>query len=232
MRVNQEGKVEEAMAESHEMSEDGLTYTFKIREDAKWSNGDPVTAKDFEYAWKWVLDPANVDTDYAYQLYMIKGAEAAKEKGGSLGRCGIKVEDDHTLVVELEQPTAYFLELTAFYTFFPVNHKVVEGKADWAQEQSDNYVTNGPFLMESWKHKDKIVLKKNPEYWDADTVKLETINMLMIEDENTAKQMYDKGELDWLGSPTDSIPLAAIPAYKKEGRIEYFPTCWCLLLRI
>ena len=85
MRVNQEGKVEEAMAESYEMSDDGLTYTFKIREDAKWSNGDPVTAKDFEYAWKWVLDPANVDTDYAYQLYMIKGAEAAKEQGRFFG---------------------------------------------------------------------------------------------------------------------------------------------------
>ena len=110
------------------MSEDGLTYTFKIRPDAKWSNGDPVTAQDFEYAWKWVLDPANADTDYAYQLYMIKGAEAAKEQGGSLDDVGITVEDDHTLVVELEQPTAYFLELTAFYTFFPVNHKVVEGK--------------------------------------------------------------------------------------------------------
>ncbi len=223
MRVNQEGVVEEAMAESAEMSEDGLTYTFKIRPEAKWSNGDPVTAQDFEYAWKWVLDPANAETDYAYQLYMIKGAEDAKEKGGSLDDIAITVEDDHTLVVELAQPTAYFLELTAFYTFFPVNHKVAEGNAGWAQDQSANYVTNGPFLMESWKHKDIIVLKKNPDYWDADTVKLETINMLMIEDENTAKQMYDQGELDWLGSPTDSIPLAAIPDYKQKGLLNISP---------
>ncbi|HJF32672.1 MAG TPA: peptide ABC transporter substrate-binding protein [Sporosarcina psychrophila] len=223
MRVNQEGEVEEAMAESAEMSEDGLTYTFKIRQDAKWSNGDPVTAQDFEYAWKWVLDPANAETDYAYQLYMIKGAEAAKEKGGSLDDVAITAEDDHTLVVELEQPTAYFLELTAFYTYFPVNQKVAESNAGWAQDQSDNYVTNGPFLMESWKHKDIIVLKKNPDYWDADTVKLETINMLMIDDENTAKQMYDQGELDWLGSPTDSIPLAAIPDYKQKGLLNISP---------
>ena len=121
MRVNQEGEVEEAMAESYDMSDDGLKYTFKIRQDAKWSNGDAVTAKDFEYAWKWVLDPANAETDYAYQLYMIKGAEDAKEKGGSLDDVAITAEDDHTLVVELAQPTAYFLELTAFYTFFPVN---------------------------------------------------------------------------------------------------------------
>jgi oligopeptide transport system substrate-binding protein len=223
MRVNQEGKVEEAMAESYEMSDDGLTYTFKIREGAKWSNGDAVTAKDFEYAWKWVLDPANVDTDYAYQLYMIKGAEAAKENGGSLDDVAVTAEDDQTLVVELEQATAYFLELTAFYTFFPVNASVAEANPDWAQDQSDNYVTNGPFLMDSWKHKDQIVLKKNPEYWDADTVKLETITMVMIEDENTAKQMYDKGELDWLGSPTDSIPLAAIPSYKKDDVLNISP---------
>ncbi|MDW0118327.1 peptide ABC transporter substrate-binding protein [Sporosarcina thermotolerans] len=220
MRVNQQGEVEEAMAESYEMSEDGLTYTFKIRKDAKWSNGDPVVAGDFEYAWKWVLNPANVDTDYAYQMYMIKGAEAAKEQGGSLDDIGITVKDDHTLVVELAQPTAYFIDLTAFHTFFPVNAKVVDGKSDWAQEKTDNYVTNGPFLLDSWKHKDKIVLKKNPEYWDADTVTLETINMFMIMDENTAKQMYDKGELDWLGSPTDSIPLAAISHYKKEGTLN------------
>ncbi|WP_318614790.1 peptide ABC transporter substrate-binding protein [Sporosarcina sp. YIM B06819] len=220
MRVNQQGKVEEAMAEKVEMSEDGLTYTFKIRPNAKWSNGDSVTAKDFEYAWKWVLDPANAETDYAYQMYMIKGAEAAKEQGGSLDEIGIKVVDDQTLVVELEQPTAYFLELTAFYTFFPVNHQVVDANKDWAHDVSANYVTNGPFLMDTWKHKDIIVLKKNPDYWDADTVKLETITMLMIADENTAKQMYDQGELDWLGSPTDSIPLAAIPAYKNDGSLN------------
>lgn len=223
MRVNQDNVVEEAMAESVEMSEDGLTYTFKIRPDAKWSNGDAVTAQDFEYAWKWVLDPANVETDYAYQLYMIKGAEAAKEQGGSLDDVAITAVDEQTLVVELQQATAYFLELTAFYTFFPVNHAVVEANPDWAHDVSADYVTNGPFLMESWKHKDAIVLKKNADYWDAGTVKLETINMYMIDDENTAKQMYDQGELDWLGSPTDSIPLAAIPAYKKKEQLNISP---------
>lgn len=223
MRVNQDNEVEEAMAESYEVSDDKLTYTFKIREDAKWSNGDPVTAHDFEYAWKWVLDPDNADTDYAYQLYPIKGAQEAKENGGSLDDVGITVEDDHTLVVELEQPTAYFLELTAFYTYFPVNHKVVDGNDKWALEASEDYVTNGPFLLESWKHKDEIVLKKNEDYWDADTVNFETINMYMIDDENTAKQMFDSGELDWLGSPTDSVPLAAIPAYKSEGVLNIAP---------
>ncbi|MFB4475227.1 peptide ABC transporter substrate-binding protein, partial [Oceanobacillus caeni] len=223
MRLNQDDEPEEAMAESYEVSEDKLTYTFKIREDAKWSNGDPVTAEDFEYAWKWVLDPNNADTDYAYQLYVIKGAEDAKENGGSLDDVGVKAEDDKTLVVELEQPTPYFLDLTAFYTYFPVNHKVVDGKDDWAQDVSDDYVTNGPFLLDSWAHKDQIVLKKNQEYWDADTVKLETVNMYMIDDENTALQMYNNDELDWAGSPTDSIPLSAIPALKDEGTLNITP---------
>jgi oligopeptide transport system substrate-binding protein len=224
MRINQEGVPEPAMAAAEpEVSDDLLTYTFTIRDDAKWSNGDPVTANDFEYAWKWVLDPANADTDYAYQLYVIKGAQAAKEEGGSLDEVGVKAVDEKTLEVTLEQPTPYFLDLTAFYTYYPVNKNVVEGTKEWALEAGDAYVTNGPFLLDSWSHKDKIVLKKNPTYWDADTVKLETINMFMIDDENTALEMYNAGDLDWVGSPTDSVPLAAIPKLKEEGQLNITP---------
>ena len=223
MRVDQEDEVKEAMAESYEVSDDQLTYTFKIREDAKWSNGDPVTAQDFEYAWKWVLNPDNADADYAYQLYVIKGAQAAKEDEGSLDDVGVKAEDDHTLVVTLEQPTPYFLELTAFYTYYPINHNVAEEIGKWALVAGEDYVTNGPFLMEYWAHKDKIVLKKNPEYWDAETVKLETVNLYMIDDENTSLQMFERGELDWAGSPTDALPLAAIPAKKDEGSLNISP---------
>ena len=223
MRINQDGEPEEAMAESYEVSDDKLTYTFNIREDATWSNGDPVTAQDFEYAWKWVLDPNNADADYAYQLYVIKGAQAAKEEGGSMDDVGITVEDDKTLVVELEQPTPYFLDLTAFYTFYPLNHNVVDGVDDWALDASENYVTNGPFLMESWEHKNQIVLKKNPDYWDADTVSFETVNMYMIDDENTSLEMYNSGELDWSGAPTDSLPLAAIQSLKDDGSLNISP---------
>ncbi|WP_099159289.1 peptide ABC transporter substrate-binding protein [Virgibacillus ndiopensis] len=223
MRINQDGEAEPAMAESYKLSEDQKTYTFKIREDATWSNGDPVTAQDFEYAWKWVLNPESPDTDYAYQLYAIKGAEAAKTGEGSLEDVGVTAKDDKTLVVELNQPTPYFLDLTAFYTYFPVNHKVVEGADDWAQDVGENYVTNGPFTMESWEHKNQIVLKKNPDYWDAENVNLETVNMYMIDDENTELQMYKNNELDWAGSPTGSIPLAAIPSLKQDGSLNVSP---------
>lgn len=219
-RVNQQGEPELAIAEDIEMSDDGLTYTFKIREDANWTNGDPVTAGDFEYAWKWVLDPNNADTDYAYQLYSIKGAEDAKENGGSLDDVGITVEDDKTLIVELEAPTDYFLELTAFHTYYPVNKNVVEGNDKWALDMSDDYVSNGPFKLVSWDHKDKIVIEKNETYWDADTVKLETITMHMIDDEATALQMYENGDLDWVGSPIDEVPLAAIPTMKDSGELH------------
>lgn len=224
MRINQEGVAEPAMAASEpEISDDLLTYTFTIRDDAVWSNGDPVTAHDFEYAWKWVLDPENADTDYAYQLYVIKGAQDAKENGGSLDDVGVKALDDKTLEVTLEQPTPYFLDLTAFYTYYPVNKNVAEANPEWALEAGEDYVTNGPFLLDTWEHKNKVVLTKNPDYWDADTVKLETINMFMVDDENTALEMFNAGELDWVGSPTDSVPLAAIPSLKDEGKLNISP---------
>src|SRR5699024_7457370 len=135
--------------------------------------------------WKWVLDPESPDTDYAYQLYPIKNAQAVKEEGEDMDELGVTVEDDKTLVVELEQPTPYFLDLTAFHTYYPLNEDVVDGEDEWAVDATDKYVTNGPFTMESWEHKDQIVLKKNEDYWDNETVNLETINMYMVDDEST-----------------------------------------------
>lgn len=222
-RVDQNGEVTEAMAEDIEVSEDQTTYTFHIRENANWSNGDPVTAEDFEYAWKWILDPKNADTDYAYQLYPIKNAEDVKENGMPMDEVGITVEDEKKLIVELEQPTPYFLELTAFMTYYPLNKNVVEGNKDWSTDASEDYVTNGPFTLESWQHKDNIVLEKIDDYWDSETVKLETINMHMIEDENTELNMFERGELDRAGAPTGSIPLAAIQSLKEENRLNISP---------
>lgn len=220
MRINKDGELENAMAESYEVSDDQLVYTFKIREDATWSNQEPVTAHDFEYAWKWVLNPENVDANYAYQLYPIKGAQQAKEEGASINDIGVVAEDDETLVVELNEPTPYFLELVAFPTYFPVNKNVAEENEDWAVSAGEDYVTNGPFLMEEWNHKSDIVLKKNEDYWDADKVKLETINMLMIGDENTALNMFDSGELDWIGQPLDKVPFAAVDSMNDAGKLN------------
>lgn len=209
-----DGEVVNAAAEDVKVSEDQLTYTFTLR-DAKWSNGDPVTAADFEYAWKWALNPENV-SEYASILYPIKGAQAYNEGKGSQEDVGIKVIDDKTLEVTLEAPTPYFLELTAFKTYYPINKKVAEENPKWYTEAGENYVTNGPFLLDEWKHNNSITLKKNENYWDAKNVALDKVNIAMVESEQTAGTMFDAGELDFLGAPFQTVPLDSINKYKDE----------------
>ncbi|WP_066294916.1 peptide ABC transporter substrate-binding protein [Bacillus sp. FJAT-29937] len=216
-RIGKDGKPENAMAEDVQVSDDQKVYTFKIR-DAKWSNGDPVTANDFEAAWKWALDPNN-QSEYAYQLYYIKGGEAANTAGGSLDEVGVKALDEKTLEVTLENATPFFLELTAFYTYLPFNSKIAEANPNWANDAGENYTTNGPFVMTEWAHSDKIVLEKSETYWDADAVKLTKIEMIMINDPNTELSMFDNGELDWAGAPTGALPTDAMQALKDEGRL-------------
>jgi len=207
-----------AAAESWEVSEDLKTYTFKLR-DAKWSNGDPVVAGDFEYAWKWALNPDNL-SEYASILYPIKGAAAYNNGEGSADDVGVKAQDEKTLVVTLENPTPYFLELTAFKTYAPLNQKVVEGNDEWYADAGENYVTNGPFTLAEWRHNDTIVLKKNPEYWDADKVSLETVNIGMVESEATAATSFKAGEIDYLGAPFQSVALDSIDAFKADGSLN------------
>lgn len=216
-RISKDGTPEPAMAEKIDISDDQKVYTFTIRE-AQWSNGDPVTANDFEAAWKWAIDPAN-QSEYAYQLNYIEGAEAANTGGGSLDDVGVKALDEKTLEVKLVNPTPFFQELTAFYTYLPFNSKVAEANPDWANDAGENYTTNGPFHMIEWAHSDKIILEKSDTYWDKDAVKLEKIEMIMVNDGNTELSMFDNGELDWAGAPTGALPLDALPALKEEGRL-------------
>lgn len=218
-RIGQDDKPENAMAEDVQVSEDGKTYTFKIRKDATWTNGDPVTAKDFEYAWKWVLDPAH-ESQYSYQLYYLKNGQAANEGKVPVDQVGVKAIDEKTLEVQLENPTPYFLELTAFYTYLPVNSKVAEANDKWYTDAGENYTSNGPFKMTTWDHSNKIVLEKNDTYWDKDTVKLEKIEMYMVNDNNTELSMFENGELDWAGMPTGQLPVEAIPQLKDSGKLN------------
>ncbi|MGG1662766.1 peptide ABC transporter substrate-binding protein [Brevibacillus sp. NRS-1366] len=215
-----DGKVHEAAAESYTVSEDGKTYTFKIR-DAKWSNGDAVTAKDFEFAWKRALDPKTA-SNYAYQLYYIKNGEAFNKGTAKAEDVGVKAVDDKTLEVTLENPTPFFTELTAFYTYYPVNQKLVESNEKWAAD-AKTHVGNGPFKLEAWEHKNKLTLAKNDNYWDKDNVKLDKIEFSMVEDENTELSMFDNGELDWAGAPTSALPTDAIPALKDAGKMKTQP---------
>ncbi|QRG68131.1 peptide ABC transporter substrate-binding protein [Brevibacillus choshinensis] len=219
-RLDKDSKPMKSMASDIKVSDDNRVYTFTIR-DAKWSNGDPVTAHDFEYAWKRVLDP-KLGAEYAYQLYYIKNAEKVHTAKAKPEELGVKALDDKTLEVTLENPTPFFLELTAFYTYYPVDKKVVEANPNWANEAA-THVGNGPFKMTGWEHKSKIVLEKNENYWEKDVVKLDRIEFAMIEDDSTALSMFENGELDWAGQPLGGLPTDAIPSLKDAGKLVVHP---------
>ena len=217
-RIDKDGKVQPAVAEKIDVSEDQKTYTFKLR-DSKWSNGDAVTAEDFKYAWTYALDPKNA-SEYASILYPIKNAQAFNDGKAKVEDVGIEVKDDKTLVVNLENPTPYFTEITAFYTSMPVNAKVAKENKKWSAEGGEGYVSNGPFTLSEWKHSASLTLKKNDQYWDKDNVSLNTVKIQMVESEATANRMFKNGDIDFLGSPFQTVPLDAIDGYKKDKSLN------------
>ena len=203
MKLDKEGHVVPGMAKDYKVSDDDLTYTFTLRDDIKWSNGDPITAEDFEFAWKRALDP-DLAAEYAYQVYYVKGGEAYNTGKGSVDDVMVKALDEKTLEVTLEVPTGYFLELTAFYTYYPVNKKVAEENPDWSKN-AESFVSNGPFKLTEWKHGASFNIRKNDNYYDASKVKIDGIDFAMIEDENTAWQSYEGGEFDFLASIPQAV---------------------------
>ncbi len=206
MRTDVSGKAQPAGAESVDVSDDKLTYTFHLRKDAKWSDGKPVTANDYKYAWLRALDPA-VASEYSFQLYYIKGGQEYFEGKGKKEDVGLKVVDDYTFEVTLKAPVAYFMDLVTFYTFMPVRQDMVEQKPEgWAKDPK-LAVSNGPFKISEYKMNDKIVLVKNENYREAANVKLDKIIMEMIVDSSTAITAYDSNEIDVLITiPTPEIP--------------------------
>jgi len=218
VRYDLKGEIKPSVAERWDISDDMLTYTFYLRKDTKWSNGEPVTAHDFEYSWKRALSPA-LASEYAYQLWYIKNGEAySSGKITDPEEVGVKATDDYTLKVELESPTPYFLSLLTFTTYLPVCKNVVEKNPDWAKSTTD-YVSNGPFKMKEWVHKDKIIVEKNPNYWDANVVKLGEITFTMVESGTTELAMFESGQLDFATNP----PPVEFDRLKKEGKLTIEP---------
>lgn len=198
------------IAQRWDISKDGLRYTFYLR-GAKWSNGEPVTAQDFEFAWRRALSP-ELASEYAYQLYYIKNGRAYNEgKIKDAKQVGVKAKDAKTLLVTLEAPTPYFLSLCAFPTLMPVNKKLVDKNSNWASKP-ETYIGNGPFILKEWKHREKLVFKKNPLYWDAKRVKLKTLVYTLVEEPSTELAMYESGKIDYADNP----PLPEIDRLKKE----------------
>ncbi len=188
----EEGTVENALAEDIQISEDGLKYKVTLKDGLKWSNGEPLTAHDFEYSWKRVLKP-ELASDYAYILYYIKGAEEYNKGEGSVDDVAIKAVDDKTLEFELKAPLAYFKSIMAFYTLYPISKAVDEANPDWAKS-ADTFVSNGAFKITKWEPSAKVVLEKNEHYYEADKVKLDGIDWDIIEDSTTVYSKYLAGE--------------------------------------
>lgn len=215
-RIGEGEKVMPGIAESWTQSADGMVITFKLR-DAKWSNGDAITADDFKYSWLRALAPETA-SEYSYQLYYIKGAEDYNAKKGTADAVGIKVVDPKTLEVTLAAPTPYFIALTAFHTLYPVNKKVVEANKDWSLK-AETFVSSGPFKMQEWKHNDQVVVVKNENYWDAKSVKLSEVTFKLIEDNKAALTAFESGQLDAL----EHIPIEDIERLKAAKILKIAP---------
>lgn len=203
-RLSADHLAEEATAEKIDISDDGLVYTFTIREDAKWSNGDPVVAGDFVFGWKHMLNPETA-SPAAFLAYFIEGAEAYNSEEGSADDVKVEAPDDKTFVVTLTSPNDAFLNIITNPSFFPINEKVATENPNWFME-ADSFVGNGPFALASWDHDVKFVFEKNNHYWDADAVKLDNVEWVMVQDTTTEYQMYEAGELD----------ISSVPAEKAE----------------
>ncbi|MEO0907086.1 MAG: peptide ABC transporter substrate-binding protein, partial [Pseudomonadota bacterium] len=200
------------VAQSWESNDDFTVWTFKLRDNAKWSNGDPVVASDFVYSWERILSPA-LGAEYAEMLYVIDNA-AAFHQGeiSDFGAVGVKALDDYTLQVTLEGSTPYFLSMLKHYSFYPVNPKVVEEFGGMTNRQSgwstvENFVGNGPFQITAWNTNDFLEVERNPYYWDADNVGLNGIRFLPIENLNTEHTAFQGGRLHVTYEvPADRIP--------------------------
>lgn len=195
LRYDKDGNTIPGQAESYEKSEDGLTYTFHIREGLKWSDGSDLTAKDFLYSWKRVADPATA-SPYAEELLgMVRGYKEAA--AGDLDALGLEAPDDKTFVVHLSYPCSYFEQICAFAVMVPVQEATVEANGDAWTNAAETYVSNGPYFVSAYSQDEQFVLTKNPNYWNKDNITFETINWHLVKDSNAAYTAYNQGELDF-----------------------------------
>ncbi len=211
MNEDEAGAMIPGAAESHEVSEDGLTYTFHLR-DANWSNGDPVTAGDFVYAWRRAADPATA-SEYAWFIELMNIANASDVVKGdkSPEELGVKAVDDKTLEVTLSKPTPYFLKTLSHATTYPVPQKVIEAEGDnWTQP--GKMVGNGAYVLQDHDLGVVATAVKNDQYWDADNTIIETVNFVTVNDQNIGLTRYLAGELDWM----DLLPAGQFPRLKEE----------------
>ncbi|MEI0526790.1 peptide ABC transporter substrate-binding protein [Brachyspira murdochii] len=211
-------KIVPGVAESWEISPDGKTYTFYLRTNSAWSDGKPVVAEDFVYSWQRQVDP-KVASEYSYQHEPVKNAMAITRGEMPVDALGVKAIDDHTLVVELEAPTAYFLEVAAFPTFAPLRKDIIEQYGDSWTLKPETYIGNGPYIMSERNIDENIVMVKNPNYWNADSIVAEKITFVLMQNGASAVAVIKDGSLHMAYEP----PQQDIPTLMEEGLIQIKP---------
>ena len=215
-----------AGAETVDISDDKLVYTFHLREDATWSNGDPVVATDYEFAWQQALNP-EVASDYAYMLYFIHNAEPYFNGEVEWSEVGVKVIDDYTLEVTLDNPLPYATDLFAFPTLAPINQKFYEEVgADKYATDAEYFCCNGMYELTEWSHNSEIVFEKREEYWNADAVGPDTIVYKIITDSQAGLNSYLSREIDYTdldsGEVVQQAEAAGFEVGVKPARSSYY----------
>ena len=218
LNVAQDNSIIPGAAEKWETSADGLTWTFHLRSGLKWSDGSALTAKDFVYSWKRVADPKTAAPYSETVLGMVKGYDDAAK--GNVDALGVSAPDDTTFVVTLAHPCAYFDKLASFATLSPVNQATIEKNGDAWATKPESYICNGPFYISEWVPSSYIVFKKNPNYRDAASIKLDSIKLLLMEDANASYGAYQTGEAMMI----KDVPTAEISSLQGNGEFQVSPT--------
>lgn len=205
------------VAQRYEVSADGLTYTFYLRNSARWTNHRTVTAHDFVYSWERGLNPATASRN-AQLLWYVRGAKAYNQgQSRDFSTVGVRAQDDLTLIVELEAPTPFFPQLVCYIAYAPVPRETIEQhRENWTRPE--NMVVNGPFRLTEWAPRNRIVMKKNDTYWDAANVRLAGAIAIHTESEDTAFQLYESGAVHWTPAV---VPAEKIPLLMRDGRADF-----------
>ena len=205
-KTDKKGNIVNAVAKSEELSEDGLTHTYKLRKDVKWTNGDPVTAHDFVYEWQLIFrKKGSYYYMFADEIASIEGAQELSDKIGvgeeltddDLNSMGVKAIDDYTLEVKTTVRVSFFDELMAFPCFFPINEKFCEKQGDKYGKSAKAILRNGAFIMTNWEPGSVVEFEKNESYYDQKHVKLNKLVMKLVQEPKVAAQAFEAGETDY-----------------------------------
>lgn len=207
-KFDNKGQTIPGQAEKVDVSEDGLTWNIKLRDDIKWSDGKDVTVDDFIYSWQRAASPATA-SDYANLFDVIEGGADVYQGKADPSTLGVTKVDDKNMTIKLAAPCPYFDKLLAFPIYYPVRKDVVDGNDGWTQDAA-TFIGNGPMMLTDWSHKESITYVKNPNYYDADKVTNSTLKFVLLEDDNAKMAAYDNGELDYVFQ----LPIDEIDALK------------------